>query len=292
MQHDTWEAQIYRCTVCFSIFSDEINDTHTPYVVCDNLHSLCMGCISIIQTQEDSRCPCCRGEIKSTMIAHRDLMYLTNRLLLPCGLCDNTSKMSCKQAKAHASECPENMITCPMTTDDIICKQNMAVSKLWNHFFLQHNNESDNAISKVRSDILGENRRSVTFTSDVNCITSHIRFFSIQDNENSHNLCLHIEKNTHDEYILIYIRRFFNNNIIDIKKIFFSIEVGQFSGIILENPETVMCHEVVSNSSETISSKIVCLPLSLLHQMQKSIPGDKGEIKMQITIQIIYDLTQ
>ena len=289
VMQDSWESQIYRCTVCLSIFSDELSNTYTPFVVCDNMHNLCMGCIGILQRQSDCRCPCCRGEMKTNALANRDLVYLIHRMKLPCGLCENTTLLSCKDAQIHSLECPETMVTCPMIETNVVCHRNMPVSQLWNHCVSHHNSENSNVVHKIDSTTVSKNVYSVTLSCDTNCITSNRHFFEIQDSGQYHRLCLHVEKNTMAGDFSVYIRRFFNNSTLTIKNIVFSIEVGDFSGMILQIKDSITCHEQVSNIDDTYANTIIHLSSRMLHQMQNTVPDETQNIKMHITAQIMYE---
>ena len=298
MIEESWEQTIYRCPICICIFSGDSSDNTAPFVICRNLHNICKGCVETLEDNNDSRCPVCRCECKETPLLNRDLTYMINIIRIPCGLCSNKTIMSWQDAHKHTNECPENMIICPMTSNNIKCQQHMSVSKLWEHCISDHSDNSQQTVPEINIHKYDENCSSATFSvsCDILSTMQFVRFFTIQDETQKLHLCLHIDTNSEKSEILVYVRRFFNPVECAVEKIIVSIETGMYSGLVLDLADTISCNDIIAHDKgpsidvRTITNRhnTLNLPILLLHQMKTTKITDNRIIHMQVTIQLVY----
>ena len=290
---DTWESHVYRCAVCLSIFSgNSINNSATPFVVCDNIHSLCSTCANVISRQDTTKCPTCREPIKKILIPNRDMIEIISKLKLPCGSCTSAKYMTYTEAIEHTSECPDNLISCPMiiknASGNVRCNSNLSISSFWKHCLEFHGNSNSSGKVPVIECDLQNGMYTCVFTTPISRNSDEFFPFTITDTTSTYNMALHVIQDAGTNGIIIYVRRFFTTDTITIKHIILSLECSPVSGLVVGLGSLFAPSDSVANivSSEDAVAKVINIPNILLEQMSRNC--DTPMVKTLFTIQLSF----
>lgn len=137
----SWEANDFRCPVCFNLFGTVDSADNCPVFVCGNHHTMCRNCVRSVQQSASPACAECREALSTPCVPNRILVPFLERAALPCGACSYSKPLDIHAMHEHALECPQAMAQCQMPSSenpDETCGRRMRLADLWEHCLQTH----------------------------------------------------------------------------------------------------------------------------------------------------------
>ena len=201
--------------------------------------------------------------------------------------------LTCQEAAAHALECPNSRMRCPMHTGVQglrECQQDVTCNGLWQHCHDCHNTDDNRQVHMlvgkvVDLSISGGGVQSAALSVSVDLARNRAVFFIVQTSREAYRFCLHVCMGP-DHVLHAAVRRFFPASVLNMRKILLGVEAGELCGLVTQWCEPLACHEsitdVLAEGDRGSRTRVASVPLALLEQMA----GDHSAAAPVVTLSL------